>query len=194
MATDVTMCVERLLTVLESQAGHPIDLHPIMKLTTLDAIALIAFGRDFGLTKTGKPEANPVQDAFDSMLQEHFRRVYSPAVLTSNYWMPTPANLRYQRMRRGIRQFMSDIIADRRALRIRLQKAVEAGETPTEQEHEDLLKHMIRLADEDGQSFTGEDLLDECMTFMCVVAKSRPCGSLTKSWAVLRATTQLPQH
>jgi cytochrome P450 len=171
MVADISMCAERMMSTLDSQVERTIDLHPFMKLVTLDAIAFVSFGRDLELTMTANPETNHIQAAFDAMLEDHFHRVYSPSVLMANYWIPTPANLRYHRIRNGLRQFVKGIIDDRRALRKRIQKAVEAGETPVEQEHEDLLKHMIRLADEDGQSFTDEVLLDECMTFMCVRGK-----------------------
>jgi cytochrome P450 len=194
MVADISMCAERLLAALDSQVDHTIDLHPIMKLVTLDAIAFVSFGRDLELTMTANPETNHIQAAFDAMLEDHFQRVYSPSVLFSNYWMPTPANLRYHRIRNGLRQFVKGIIDDRRALRKRIQKAVEAGETPVEQEHEDLLKHMIRLADEDGQRFTDEDILDDFMTFMCVDGRRNLVCVLTATSSALPGLTRHQQH
>lgn len=144
---------------LAGSGEAPVELSSAMKLATLDAIGLTAFGFSFNTVRDGR---NRVAEAFEFLLDEVTRRqtegLFEPSSLID--WLPTEANKRWWAEVKVLRSTVDNLV------RTRLQQTAEQQKGGGSAEvHEDLLKHMIDASREDGQ-LTAQSLSDNLLTFM----------------------------
>ena len=137
-----------------------------MRMTTMDAIGLTAFGHNFGCIENaskGQPEA---MTAFEYLLSEHTRRLSSPWPWDQYYSFPTWSNYKHWLCRNIVRRPINTIIKNRREQQ-RL-KSEQGTVEPAEEEEDpsDFLSLMLTARDDEGTAFTDEDLSDELVTLM----------------------------
>lgn len=136
MAEVADALAARVVDQNNAVAGRGIDMFANLKLATLDAIGLTAFGYRFDTVKAG---SHPVVTAFNYLLDECTRRQFnaplSPEALC--YSLPTTSNRRFAEEARVLRSCVDGIVAAR----------IAEG-PPTSGSHEDLLKYMLEARNE----------------------------------------------
>jgi hypothetical protein len=91
-----------------------VDVHPLLKLATLDVIGLTAFGHDFGCVSNAASGPSQEVAAFELLLSEHSRRLGENPI-KANYFMPTQANRAHHAAVRLLRGRLDGIVRQRRA-------------------------------------------------------------------------------
>ncbi len=126
------------------RSGEPIDMFDEMMLITATVILHSVFSTDSDETLLR------FKDAAETLIAYVSNR--NRKLLALPEWMPTPENLRYQRMRRAVNDYIGGLIARRRSL-------------PEEQWPDDLLTKMMTTRDEEtGATMADRILLDNGIT------------------------------
>lgn len=161
MTRDFVAVGTKLCAYLEGVAasGKVIDIVPALKAATLDVMGIIAFGYDFGGV-AGLPSGfvPPVVEAFQFMVTEHTRRLFSVSPFALDYALPSAANRKHASCRKMIRDTLDDILTKRRAA---------IREHGAEALHDDLLKHMLVATETDTTGvFTNDAFIDNMITLV----------------------------
>lgn len=144
-----------LVASLRPLDGAVVDVEPLMKMVTMDVFGWTSLSRDLHCCATLKPSA--IAKAFDFLGVEFNRRLQSPLGLASTfYWIPTKVNRMHNRQRALIRDFIQDIVAERRDM---------STNPPT-----DLLTYLLQahsdLSNNATEAVSSETLTDILMSLL----------------------------
>jgi len=132
-----------------SGGAHKVNVVPVLKMATLDAIGLTAFGYRFDTLKNG---SHPVVSAFEYLLDETTRRQFEAPLSLEALWagLPTASNRRLKREVAVLRACVDGIVAAR------------AAEGPARRDcHDDLLKHMLAAREAEGAGAISDEALGD---------------------------------
>lgn len=135
-AETIVACTERSLARLHD--GQRLDLSDLMMELTLQVVNATLFGRDAGA------EAGRVGDAMRA-----FRETFDGIGAVLPRWLVTPGTLRAERALRDMHALISTLVA-----------------APKSLERDDLLAHLARAVDSDGQGMGHQLLRDELLTLL----------------------------
>lgn len=122
--------------------GDTINISEEMNRLALMIVANSLFQSDV------KAEMNVISENLDIAMQRAIERIRKPWLLP--LWLPTPENLREQKVIHILKEVIQKIIAERKA---------------SQQTYEDLLDMLLHAQDqESGHQMTEKQLLDEVMT------------------------------
>lgn len=130
-------------------AGSVINLHHEMSRITLDVVAKVLFAADV------EAEAHTVAEAMEVF--NHFFAESIEAALRLPPWVPTPANIRFNRAVKRIDRVLFGIIRRRR------EETARGAERANEQ-GADLLGTLLAAQDDSGAGMSNRELRDECIT------------------------------
>lgn len=157
MAATMASVAEQLAQHLHTlPPGQEFDIHPVLKLATLDIIGLTAFGHDFACVANAAKSPSAEVTAFEFMLSEYSRRIGSANPFSNNYWFPTAANRAHARASRTLRGRLDGFVRQRRA-------DIAAG---TAGGKDDFLGHMLEAAGSSGAKLPDSMLSDQLVTLM----------------------------
>jgi len=157
MVGDILNVYKELENYLDHHQDVDMDIFPILKVTTLEAIGVTAFGYKFGAIQGIEKGPNPVGQAFEFLLSEMTRRNWSVNPLKNWYWLPLQAN--------------RDQKAASNLVRGEIQKMIDFRKqtsSQAESSHKDFLTLLLESKDEEDptKTFTDKELSDEVMTLL----------------------------
>ena len=145
-----TILVDRLV-----QEDYTEDVGQIMRMLTLDIFGQSALHTNFGCCESLEPSR--VAHAFEFMASDMVRRISKDILNPTShlYSLPTPANQRHAQERAYLREYVANLVQERRELLVR----------PEEQVPHDLLTNLIQNSEE-GDDLSEETLSDTIMSLL----------------------------
>ncbi len=142
LADKMVRCTDDLVLQWQGSSGSRIDLHDAMMRLTLRIVGHTLFSTEMSA------EAGALGPAISVAL--HRANAEAEAVVRLPLWVPTPANVRFNRARKTLDKAIHRIIAERRA-------------NPTDRG--DLLSMLMSVQDEETkEQMTDQQLRDEVLT------------------------------
>eukprot|EP01129_Flabellula_baltica_P009717 TRINITY_DN4016_c0_g1_i1.p1 TRINITY_DN4016_c0_g1~~TRINITY_DN4016_c0_g1_i1.p1 ORF type:complete len:482 (-),score=110.40 TRINITY_DN4016_c0_g1_i1:27-1472(-) len=161
-------CCQKLMNVLNSEIGNPIELSQIMNEFTFDVIGLVAFGVDF---HSLDHQQNDVLESFKTAL-DHFGVMFDNPLIKLIWNIKQPNEL--LKAKKILKEKAEYVIKDKI-------KRLEQGESPSEKEDlTDMLLSTYDLKDTQG-------LIGEILTFLLA-------GSETSSSTLAYLLYTLSRH
>jgi len=161
MTGDILDVYGELESYLDRHQNVELNIFPILKVTTLEAIGVTAFGYKFNAVKGIEEGPNAVGQAFEFLLTEMTRRNWSINPLKNWYWLPLQANRDHKAASDLLRGTIQKMIDTRRAEGI-------AQAEDNQNDHKDFLQLLLSTADDEDPSktFSNKELSDEVMTLL----------------------------
>lgn len=154
-------------------SGRPVDMLGEMMLITASVILHTVFSTDSDETLVR------FKDSLEVLLE--YVSNQDRKLIKLPRWMPTPRNLRYRRVHREVTEYISGLIAQRRAL-------------PENQWPEDLLSKLMTTRDEEtGVSMADQILLDNGLTLF-FAGHETTARTLTFLWYALSQNPEVERR
>lgn len=154
-----------------------IDIEPLMKMVTMDVFGRTALSYELGCCES--LTLSPLASAFDFLGNELIRRARNPLIPTNAFYsLPTSANRRHAYERHLIRDFLQDLIEDRRR------------EDSSVERNPDLLTSLLKAHD-DMKEQSAEEVTDLTLVdiMMSLLFAGYDTTSITLTYALYFVAT-----
>ena len=167
---------QRLIEHWKSQhqgSGRPVEMLDEMMQVTAAVILHSVFSTDSGDTLLR------IKNSIETMVSHISSMQMRPVQVPQ--WVPTPANLRFNRSKKLVTAYIQELIARRRAL-------------PTEQWPDDLLTKMMTTQDEESGTFMAEQLLVDNGLTMFAAGHETTARTLSFLWYALSQNPEVERR